>query len=644
MKKFLTFLKSNIYTTAAVAIFLVYFFSSIFTIGSLKSPTSAFDARKEFVSDEVKAVFEISLKDDKKLKEIWINLGAMEEVKPSASAKVTVRYSSTSTGSGTSLTSKDFFNSGSKSSRLYNWQSLTTTVSSSISSYKYFIFTFNDTSFVNEVVFLDNEGAIIEAKVISEMGVSLDDGTVSKLVDEQSSFTKKTGYKYNLTQKENYLLSAVSNLKNGGGYVVDGQANALGLELIAIGVGIFGANTFGVRIIPLLFTGATLLLLYFFGRKLFSNKLFAVLLPAFFMLSGMPFSIGKYGSVIPIYSFFALLSVYFMYLFYTVASTKKNISLTIKYLIISGAAFAVAISVGSFAVFTLGVLAVLFIGGLMRQNTAYKRAIHKSSKDKTKQTKLLNDCAYRQKAALSLAAGAFIILPILLLTISYIPTYKYLSFATNDKNFFSVMFSDFANAFSFKYETDYSANASGVFSWFINYRPATLYADVSSGVAERAVAVSQNFVQNAAGLMTLFSGLSFMIFYLFSKKVTAEEYDSFTATSKPFLCIFSALVFFSLPFLFVKQTDATLFYTASMFLSAIILSDLDRVYTANPDRRLFTKSGGISTSSFYGYLYLAAMLLNFALLIPVYFGIAVSARYISGFYWLTGILPGVFLR
>ena len=643
MKKFLTFLKTNAFTVGAIVLFLVYLFSAVFTAGSQKNPQSAFDARKQNDVDQVTAVFEIKAAEGRKLKEIWINLGTMES-KPETYSSVSVKYSSSKTGSGTSWTNREFYNSGSKTSNLYNWQSLIANISSTIANYNYFIFTFKGDFFVNEVVFLDNEGDVIEVTVLSESGVDLTDGAVSKLTDEQNSFTKKTGYKNTITQKESYLLSAVYGLKRGGGYVLDGQANALGLELIAVGVGIFGANTFGLRIIPLLFTGATLLLLYFFGRKLFSNKLFALLLPAFFMLGGMPFSVGKYGSVIPIYSFFALLSVYFMYLFYTVASTKKHIFQTILYLSVSGAAFAAAVAVGSFAVFALGILIALFIGGLLRQRAAYQRAISKSSKDKAKQTKLLNDCAYRLRADFAIAAGAFIILPVLILTLSYIPAYKFLSYAAGSKNFFSIMFKDFASAFTFKYQTAYSANGSGVFSWFINYRPATLYADVNTGVAERAVSAAQNFVQNAAGLMTLFSGLSFMIIYMLSKKVTAEEYASFTATSKPFLCILFSLVFFSLPFLFVKQTDATLFYTASMFLSAVILSDLDRIYTANPDRRIFARAGGLHPSSFYGYLYLGAMILNFALIIPVYFGIAVSARYISGFYWLTGILPGTFLR
>lgn len=361
-------------------------------IYSANSPSSSYQSVKWDSGDYDSVIFELT-KDtdngDESVGDIWLNLGTVNgktEVSfyvTSNTLGLTNSYYTTYNGGEKTLT-VDTDNSG-------GWVRLTA-MSTSSSFRKYFQISTKQEVRINEVVFLNQDGKVIKAEVKyagpnkNANSTSEPSSTITSkiydyrvkaaaaLLDEQDKFNYscvKDGV-YNtkyaaLSQREAVTLESVLNILYGGDFV-DDTVNPLGLQLISVGVAVFGGNVLGLRIIPALFSVATILLIFFIGRKIFANDYSGLIFAALYAVSGFALSLAGFGGVDAIFVFFALLSVAFMYKFYDKVLSRRT---GFKYylpLMLSGISFAVALSVKMQALFVLVALIVIFVLALVKQS------------------------------------------------------------------------------------------------------------------------------------------------------------------------------------------------------------------------------------------------------------------------------------
>jgi dolichyl-phosphate-mannose--protein O-mannosyl transferase len=620
-------------------IIICYFFSGLFTLGTFNKPVNYFYAEKQNTVDNIQVVVLLDYKENQTVKELWINTGAVE-VKEGGSASISIKYAYSATSSGTTLGTSVIKNAGDVDSNLFNWSMLYTNMSVT-ESYKYFFFTFNNDMQVNELVFLDKDGNKISASIVDS---TKEEGYISPLFDEQDTFTTSVNFLNTVSQNESYTLSSAVNFINSRGYIVDGEANALGVQIIALGVTIFGANTIGLRIMPFLFSTAIIILLYFIGKKLFNKKWLAILLSGIFVLSGFAFSVGRTGSVIPIFTFFMLISLMFMYEFYTTAIIKNSIKPTVKCLLLSALFFIIAFGISSMALFGLIGLIALFITAVIRQKKLYNKTINKSDDEKTI-IKLKNNFNYKTKVNYLLFIASFIIAPVLFITIFYIPFFNTLSISYENTNFFSVIIKDITYFFSFERTTLFSAgNKSSFISWLFNYRTTVLFADTAYSGKE-VVAAIFNSVTALCAFISLIFIVVFIIVYSISREVTKKDNEFITANFKQIIFLIIGLICFVVPFAFIKSQCNSYFYIGSIFYTAFICIFLNKMDIDFQDKKIFTKiKGGIAITHFTAIIIVSLIFINFLMVMPLYFGIPVSLKFESVLYWITNFKPSSFIR
>lgn len=201
---------------------------------------------------------------------------------------------------------------------------------------------------INEIVFLDSDGNLIDAEVVLELvdgdGYKWNfDGTKEHaLTDAQNSFTLNKN-RYNLLSTfEKDIAFAVETFLAGGGYASQ-TVSPLTIIVNALGVLTFGNSVLGIRIISFLFSVISVALIWLLLYKEFNfkNKLLGITDLALVSVAvcGLGYFANAYILALP----FAILSVYFI-----VKNFKNEFNYTksLAFILISGAlaSFCVATS------------------------------------------------------------------------------------------------------------------------------------------------------------------------------------------------------------------------------------------------------------------------------------------------------------
>lgn len=219
-----------------------------------------------------------------------------------------------------------------------------------------------------EVALANADGEVLIAECVGGMifkngkhqyrEAKLEPDSIALITDEQTSFTSTKGIN-SLSKSEVELLGAVDNLINGKSGYVSQSVNAMGVVLTGVGVGIFGSSAFGLRIVGFLFFVATLYLIFFFAKKLFSSVAYAIVATVLYLLAGMALSLVTHASVLSISLFFVIASLYFAYDFYVKAHDAREVRRNSSSLILSGFTFAFAISISLSSLVILPVLLII---------------------------------------------------------------------------------------------------------------------------------------------------------------------------------------------------------------------------------------------------------------------------------------------
>ncbi len=590
-------------------------------IYSAKTPSSSYQSVQWDSGDYDSVIFELTKNTDngdETVGDIWLNLGTTSG-KTEASFNVGYSLSTassannsyfTSSGGGDKTVTVDTDNAN-------GWVRLTTLTASDFR--KYIQISTKQEVRINEVVFLNQDGKVIKAEVKYAGPNANKTGTPSPtltskiyayrvkaaaaLLDEQDKFdyscVKDGVYnaKYSaLTQREAVTLESVLNILHGGTFV-DDTVNPFGLQLISVGVAIFGGNVLGLRIIPALFSVATILLIFFIGRKLFDCDYSGLIFAALYAVSGFALSLAGFGGVDAIFVFFALLSIAFMYKFYDKVLSRKT---GLKYylpLIASGISFAFALSVKMQAVFVLVALIVLFVLALIKQN----------------KLKTLSGYEYERKFNLSLVSFiiAFFVAGIVWTGLTYIFSINVYSNYYAGVTFGGMIRKIFTMP-SRAVSTAYSANnSSNIFANLLGYK------------AEKLSASHYLFGNTVISALALFSFVYCTSYVMYSLIANTDDVKT-GAFKKNTLIPYLALV---VPFIFTWALSAfdancaistfalpSIFYVGFIVLALNILSRYGKkVY----------KEVSISHIVFGAVALFALVAFGFA--VTKYLGIAVSA-------------------
>ena len=161
--------------------------------------------------------------------------------------------------------------------------------------YAYIRISTKEAVYLNEVVFLDKNNERIAAEAVSGTGAA-------KLLDEPEKFDGKvsasgvfvTDTRLNTIQFDEYYFATTAfNFLHGEGAYLESSHPPLGKLIQAVGIAVFGMNTFGMRFMPALVSILVVFLMYFFGKRLFKgSKVGGVILCFLFSISGMITGLG----------------------------------------------------------------------------------------------------------------------------------------------------------------------------------------------------------------------------------------------------------------------------------------------------------------------------------------------------------------
>lgn len=148
----------------------------------------------------------------------------------------------------------------------------------------------------------------------------------------------------------------------------------LGKILIAIGISIFGMNTFGWRIVGTI-TGALLIpLMYMFGKKLFRKSFYGFCAAFLMMFDLMHFAQTRIATIDSYTTLFVILMYYYMADYYLQKSYEKGFYSSLKPLFLSGLFFGLGAATKWSALYGAPGLAVLFFLAKYNEYQDYKKA------------------------------------------------------------------------------------------------------------------------------------------------------------------------------------------------------------------------------------------------------------------------------
>lgn len=324
------------YCLAAIVIAFSLFM--LIGIGNFSMPDSYYQFRKKYDESGAQIDNEVILRLDYNLDSagnpvmldnVWAYFGS-SNMKDSATAQVKFSYGLSATTSnwlsaemGTVKT-KDSW--GAKDSsidektepaykkeiyRMYKWTQLFGNLDLPNKSYQYIRITTKNPVYIHELAFRDKNNDLMKAEVVSG------DASAARMFDEQDKFTTKNDRFNSIIFDEYYFARTAFDFLRGDACYKESSHPPLGKIILAAGIGIFGMNTFGMRVMPALFSIATIFVIYAIGKRLFgkNNRSMGVLFALLFAISGVNISLGRIGTTDAFLTFFVALSYYYMLVF-----------------------------------------------------------------------------------------------------------------------------------------------------------------------------------------------------------------------------------------------------------------------------------------------------------------------------------------
>lgn len=322
---------------------------------------------------------------------------------------------------------------------------------------------------LNEMAFFDQNDQLIPVTVVSATG------SQANLFDEQDAVDAIPSYYNGMYFDELYHgRTAYEHLNNLAPY--ENSHPPLGKILIMLGVWAFGMTPFGWRVVGALFGIGMLPILYAFGKRIFKDSNYALVLTTLFAFDFMHFTQTRIATI-DVYSvFFILLMYYYMYQYITMNFFVDGFRKTLKPLALSGLFFGLGAASKWTSIYAGGGLAVLLFGSLIARYLEYARV---NAQGGEKERKIVS-CYWEHAVRTILwCALFFVVIPFIIYFASYTPYYIYESGQSTQYGL-KDMFNTFWNYQNFMYNYHAHLKAthpyqSNWYSWPFTVKPMWYY-------------------------------------------------------------------------------------------------------------------------------------------------------------------------
>ncbi len=634
------FIKDKLHLIIVGLILVVFAVIAVFGMGGTNLPSTYYQTGGFDVESGYNALIykiDYSSKDsseERTLDSVWLSVGSADYSSENSSVNFISGLASSQSGSFRQIKSKNYVNdvSNPKSGEWICVASATDVESYSSRSYYALCVSVDVNVKLNELVFIGNDNGekvilpvtAIGSGIKSSFASSLDNSDefardevavdfANVLIDESATFdlNKIVDGVYEgefISGEEALILESVRNLTSGRGYYVSNSANPLGFYLISLGTAIFGHNALGLRIIPLLFSIANIVLLYFIGNLCFGNKWSGVLLSALYVLGGYSLSFATMSSVNAILLTLILLAFYAFYKFVRKGISNKTPAKSYLNLLLGGLFLAIAISVKSQAIYVGIALLGMFVFGMIRQYKAY--ANRKSESDNKSKEKDL----YVRKAIFTLICGviAFVVLPLVVLGVSFLFGYKTFSGLYNATGLFSYVFAHFGKGLT-------DNGTSSVIGWVVNFEAQTLSANKYA---------FGNMILTFINLFALLYGLCHVILLFTEKKSIPLSASVKFGVIMPYI-ILAGTFLLSYLMNFIGGGVIGDFYISSVFMSAITVGLITAFDKENVKPLFSMGKVSVTVTKLIVTIILLVMAIAFALAVPAFIGLEVNSSIYS---------------
>ncbi|MDL2258312.1 phospholipid carrier-dependent glycosyltransferase [Eubacteriales bacterium OttesenSCG-928-K08] len=197
-------------------------------------------------------------------------------------------------------------------------------------------------------------------------------GSGVTLIDEQSIVPERPSYINGMYFDELYHARTAYEHLNG----LEPYENShppLGKVFIMLGVAVFGMNAFGWRIVGALFGVAMVPIFYAFGKRIFKNSNYALLVTTLFTFDFMHFTQTRIATIDVYAVFFIILMYYYMYQYCCMNFYVDGLKATLHPLGLAGLFFGLGAASKWICIYAGAGLAVLLFISLFRRYGEYRK-------------------------------------------------------------------------------------------------------------------------------------------------------------------------------------------------------------------------------------------------------------------------------
>ncbi len=378
----------------------------------------------------------------------------------------------------------------------------------------------------------------------------------------------------------------------------------LGKLFISLGILLFGMNPFGWRIIGLLFGAAMIPVIYIFGKELFGKKEYAFI-SAFLMTFEFMHFVESRIATISVYSvFYILLMYFFMYKFVMKSLYDRDYYRCRVFLALAGASFSFGVACKWISLYAGAGLGILFFWILFIKYRERNRS------DGQKENSFLL-FIYSNKSLLIIAVLFFMLLPITVYFLSYIPFMMAPGPGHDPVDVVTYQIHMFNYHKNLKADHPFS---SQWWEWPLIKRPVWYYTgqdNLPEGKISTIVSMGNPAVW-WAGVPAVLAAFFFVVYSLKSRE--------FNETEAGMVVIFTAFVFQYLPWISVSRL--TFIYH---FFASVPFLILSIVYVYSKFKKLYPGT------KYFMSGYLIVVFLLFLIFYPLLSGLVVDKDYASDY-------------
>lgn len=435
---------------------------------------------------------------------------------------------------------------------------------------------------IGEIVLLDGVGNRV---------MPLNASDYPELFDESSLYPSEFTYRNGTYFDEIYHARTAYEYIHGL-YSYENTHPPLGKIFIALGIKIFGMCPFGWRFMGTLFGVLMVPVFYLFVRKvLFPRRFLAMTATVLFTFDFMHFTQTRIATIDVFVTFFIMLAFYFMYEYATMDFFETGLKPTLLPLGLSGLFMALAIASKWTGIYAAMGLAVIFFGIMFLRTREYKYA-KKSLKER--------NCRENITLTLSFCLIFFVLVPIIVYTLSYIPFRD-----RRDWSFIPAMLRN--QKIMFNYHSGLESThyySSRWYQWPVIFKPMLYYSRQRlSGLSEGISAMGNPLIWWMG-----ISAFIYMVYLGIGKK------------DKTAVFLFIGYLAQYVPWMFIKRTTYIYHYFPSVPFVVLMIS-----YAA---KQMESKEKAIK---WIWLIYVIMAVALFAMFYPVISGMPVSDGYVSHF-------------